>query len=153
MRHYEIVVLIHPDQSDQSSAMVERYKGIVEESGGTIHRLEDWGRRLLSYPIEKIHKAHYYLMNIECSLEPLNELVEAFKFNDAILRHLVIKRKRAITEASAMLKTIEENAAKEKKHEFRANDNYESRDKVDSASDNEDNIKQEESSSNEETEE
>ena len=121
MRHYEIVVLIHPDQSDQSSAMVERYKGIVEESGGTIHRLEDWGRRLLSYPIEKIHKAHYYLMNIECSLEPLNELVEAFKFNDAVLRHLVIKRKRAITEASAMLKTIEENAAKEKKHEFRAN--------------------------------
>ena len=95
MRHYEIVVLIHPDQSDQSSAMVERYKGIVEESGGTIHRLEDWGRRLLSYPIEKIHKAHYYLMNIECSLEPLNELVEAFKFNDAVLRHLVIKRKES----------------------------------------------------------
>lgn len=153
MRHYEIVVLIHPDQSDQSSAMVERYKGIVEESGGTIHRLEDWGRRLLSYPIEKIHKAHYYLMNIECSLEPLNELVEAFKFNDAILRHLVIKRKRAITEASAMLKTIEENAAKEKKHEFRANDNYESHDKFDSAKDNEDNTKQEESPSNEETEE
>ena len=86
-------------------------------------------------------------------MEPLNELVEAFKFNDAVLRHLVIKRKKAITEASAMLKTVEENAAKEKKHEFRANDNYESRDKVDSASDNEDNIKQEESSSNEETEE
>ena len=153
MRHYEIVVLIHPDQSDQSSAMVERYKGIVEESGGTIHRLEDWGRRLLSYPIEKIHKAHYYLMNIECSLEPLNELVEAFKFNDAVLRHLVIKRKKAITEASAMLKTIEEHAAKDKKHEFRANGNHESHDKFDSVGDNEDNTTQEESPSNEETEE
>lgn len=153
MRHYEIVVLIHPDQSDQSSAMVERYKGIVEESGGTIHRLEDWGRRLLSYPIEKIHKAHYYLMNIECSLEPLNELVEAFKFNDAVLRHLVIKRKKAIIEASAMLKTMEENAAKEKKHEFRSKDNLESNDKSDSAKDNEDNTTQEESPSNEETKE
>ncbi len=153
MRHYEIVVLIHPDQSDQSSAMVERYKGIVEESGGTIHRLEDWGRRLLSYPIEKIHKAHYFLINIECSLDALNELVEAFKFNDAVLRHLVIKRKKAITEASAMLKTIEETAAKEKKHEYRPKDDSESHDKSDSAKDSEVNKTPEESPSNEETEE
>ena len=119
MRHYEIVVLIHPDQSDQSAAMMERYKGIVEESGGVVHRLEDWGRRLLAYPIEKIHKAHYHLINIECDQEALNELVGAFKFNDAILRHLVIKRKKALTEPSAMLKTIEDNAAKERKQEFK----------------------------------
>lgn len=119
MRHYEIVVLIHPDQSDQSPAMIERYKGIIEESGGIVHRLEDWGRRLLAYPIDKIHKAHYHLMNIECSKEPLNELVGAFKFNDAILRHLVIKRKKPLTEPSIMFKTIEDNAAKEKKQEFK----------------------------------
>ena len=153
MRHYEIVILIHPDQSDQSFAMVERYRLIVEESEGTVHRLEDWGRRLLAYPIEKIHKAHYYLMNIECSLEPLNELVEAFKFNDAILRHLVIKRKKAILEPSVMLKTIEENAAKEKKQEFRVKNNSESHDKSDTPEDNIDNRKPENSPVNEESEE
>ena len=153
MRHYEIVVLIHPDQSDQSAAMVERYRMIVEESGGTVHRLEDWGRRILAYPIEKIHKAHYYLMNIECSLEPLNELVGAFKFNDAVLRHLVIKRKKAILEPSVMLKTLEENAAKEKKQEFRVKDNLENYDKADLPEDKIDNKTSEESSLNEESEE
>ena len=153
MRHYEIVVLIHPDQSDQSAAMVERYKVIVEESGGKVHRLEDWGRRLLAYPIEKIHKAHYYLMNIECALEPLNELVGAFKFNDAVLRHLVIKRKKAILEPSVMLKTIEENVAKEKKQEFRVKDNFGNHDKSHSPEDKIDNKTLEDSTLNEESEE
>ncbi len=153
MRHYEIVILIHPDQSDQSSAMIERYRVIVEESGGTVHRLEDWGRRLLAYPIEKIHKAHYYLMNIECSLEPLNDLVGAFKFNDAVLRHLVIKRKKAILEPSVMLQTIEENAAKEKKQEFKVKDNLESHDKSASPTDNVDEKTPEDLSLSEESEE
>ena len=153
MRHYEIVILIHPDQSDQSSAMIERYRVIVEESGGTVHRLEDWGRRLLAYPIEKIHKAHYYLMNIECSLEPLNDLVGAFKFNDAVLRHLVIKRKKAILEPSVMLQTIEENAAKEKKQEFKVKDNLESYDKSASPTDNVDEKTPEDLSLSEESEE
>ena len=126
MRHYEIVVLVHPDQSEQSVEMIERYKKIIEESGGIVHRHEDWGRRLLAYPIEKIHKAHYHLINVECTLDPLNEIVEAFKFNDAILRHLVIKRKNAMVEPSIMLKTIEDIAAKEKKYEFKAKEDVDS---------------------------
>ena len=112
MRHYEIVVLVHPDQSEQSVEMIERYKKIIEESGGIVHRHEIGSR--LAYPIEKIHKAHYHLINVECTLDPLNEIVEAFKFNDAILRHLVIKRKNAMVEPSIMLKTIEDIAAKRK---------------------------------------
>ena len=104
MRHYEIVFIVHPDQSEQVPAMVERYKTLVTAQGGQIHRLEDWGRRQLAYPIQKLHKAHYVLMNIECNGETLAELEHGFKFNDAILRHLTIKMKRAITTPSPMMK-------------------------------------------------
>ena len=99
MRHYEVVFLIHPDQSEQVPAMVERYQGMITASGGAIHRYEDWGRRQLTHIINKVHKAHYVLMNIECGQEVLDELLSAFKFNDAVLRHLVIRRDEAVTEA------------------------------------------------------
>ena len=104
MRHYEIVFIVHPDQSEQVPAMVERYRNLVTSKGGHIHRLEDWGRRQLAYPIQKIHKAHYVLMNIECDQEALGELEHAFKFNDAVLRHLTIQTKSAVTAPSAMMK-------------------------------------------------
>ena len=104
MRHYEIVFIVHPDQSEQVPGMVERYRAIVTAKSGTIHRLEDWGRRQLAYPIQKIHKAHYVLMNIECDRETLEELEHAFKFNDAVLRHLTVKMDRAVTEPSPMMK-------------------------------------------------
>lgn len=104
MRHYEIVFIVHPDQSEQVPAMVERYRSLVETKGGNIHRLEDWGRRQLAYPIQKIHKAHYVLMNIECDQETLAELEHAFKFNDAVLRHLTVVTKKAVTEPSPMMK-------------------------------------------------
>lgn len=104
MRHYEIVFIVHPDQSEQVPAMVERYKTMITESGGQIHRLEDWGRRQLAYPINKIHKAHYVLMNIEASPETIEELETGFRFNDAILRHLTIQTKAATAEASPMMK-------------------------------------------------
>ncbi len=104
MRHYEIVFIVHPDQSEQVPAMIERYRAVVIAKGGIIHRLEDWGRRQLAYPIQKIHKAHYVLMNIECGQEALDELEHAFRFNDAVLRHLTIKTKTAVTVPSAMMK-------------------------------------------------
>lgn len=104
MRHYEIVFIVHPDQSEQVPAMVERYKTMITEAKGTIHRLEDWGRRQLAYPINKIHKAHYVLMNIEATPEVIDELETAFRFNDAVLRHLTIKTKYAVTEPSVMMK-------------------------------------------------
>ena len=104
MRHYEICFIVHPDQSEQVPGMVERYRSIVTTKGGSIHRLEDWGRRQLAYPIQKIHKAHYVLMNIECDGETLNELEHAFKFNDAVLRHLTVKMKAAVTTPSPMMK-------------------------------------------------
>ena len=104
MRHYEIVFIVHPDQSEQVPAMIERYKGMVLGREGKMHRLEDWGRRQLAYPIQKIHKAHYVLMNIECDRETLEELEHAFKFNDAVLRHLTVKMDRAVVEASPMMK-------------------------------------------------
>jgi len=104
MRHYEVVFLIHPDQSEQVPAMVEKYQGMVTASGGQIHRYEDWGRRQLAHIINKVHKAHYVLMNIECEQSVLDEILNAFKFNDAVLRHLVIRRDEAITEASALAK-------------------------------------------------
>ena len=103
MRHYEVVFLVHPDQSEQVSAMVERYTSIVKDSGGAVHRLEDWGRRQLAYPINKIHKAHYVLMNIECDQEALDELNYLFKFNDAVIRNLVITTKEAVTVASPIM--------------------------------------------------
>ena len=104
MRHYEIVFMVHPDQSEQVPGMIERYSAIVTKDGGKIHRLEDWGRRQLAYAIDKLHKAHYVLMNIECDGETLNELELAFKFNDAVLRHLTIKMKAAVTSPSPMMK-------------------------------------------------
>ena len=104
MRHYEIVFIVHPDQSEQVPAMLERYKALIASHGGQIHRLEDWGRRQLAYPIQKLHKAHYVLMNIECNNDALTELEHGFKFNDDILRHLTIKMKHAITTPSPMMK-------------------------------------------------
>lgn len=104
MRHYEIVFIVHPDQSEQVPAMIERYQSIVTTRNGQIHRLEDWGRRQLAYPIQKMHKAHYVLMNIECDGEALAELEHAFKFNDAVLRHLIISQKVAVTTPSPMMK-------------------------------------------------
>ncbi|MES9970126.1 MAG: 30S ribosomal protein S6 [Candidatus Thiodiazotropha sp.] len=108
MRHYEVVFLVHPDQSEQVPAMIERYRSGIETKGGTIHRLEDWGRRQLAYPINKIHKAHYVLMNIECNAEALAELESAFRFNDAVIRNLVIRRDEALTEVSQLAKSQEE---------------------------------------------
>lgn len=104
MRHYEIVFIVHPDQSEQVPAMIERYRTLVTGNNGTIHRLEDWGRRQLAYPIQKIHKAHYVLMNIECDQNVLAELEHAFKFNDAVLRHLVVHTEEAVTAPSPMMK-------------------------------------------------
>ncbi|KEQ00369.1 Ribosomal protein S6 [Snodgrassella alvi SCGC AB-598-J21] len=104
MRHYEIVFIVHPDQSEQVGAMVERYKTMITEANGKIHRLEDWGRRQLAYPINKIHKAHYVLMNIETTPDVIDEIETAFRFNDAVLRHLTVKMDAAVTEASPMMK-------------------------------------------------
>jgi small subunit ribosomal protein S6 len=106
MRHYEIVLLVHPDQSDQVVGMVERYLTQIKEAGGQIHRLEDWGRRQLAYPINKIHKAHYILMNVECGQATLDELEELFRYNDAIIRNLIIRREKAITEESLLAKSL-----------------------------------------------
>ena len=113
MRHYEIVFLVHPDQSEQASAMADRYRSMIEASGGSIHRIEDWGRRLLAYPIDKIHKAHYFLMNIECGSQALDELTSAFRFNDAVLRHLVVRRPGKITDASPIFQSKDEQTPKE----------------------------------------
>ena len=104
MRHYEVVFIVHPDQSEQVAGMVERYKALVASRNGVMHRLEDWGRRQMTYPIAKMHKAHYVLMNIECDGETLTELEHAFKFNDAVLRHLVVKMDKAHTTPSPMMK-------------------------------------------------
>ncbi|HVL37647.1 MAG TPA: 30S ribosomal protein S6 [Burkholderiales bacterium] len=104
MRHYEIVFIVHPDQSEQVPAMVERYKGVIAARSGTVHRIEDWGRRQLAYPLQKMHKAHYVLMNIECDNETLAELEHSFKFSDAVLRHLTIKMPKAVTTPSPMMR-------------------------------------------------
>jgi small subunit ribosomal protein S6 len=108
MRHYEIVVLVHPDQSEQVPAMVERYQGMVAQSGGKVHRFEDWGRRQLAFPIAKVHKAHYLLFNIETDQKTLAELTGGFRFSDAVLRHLVVKMETAVTEPSPMAKGEDE---------------------------------------------
>jgi small subunit ribosomal protein S6 len=119
MRHYEIVFLVHPDQSEQVPAMVEKYQGIVTGSGGTVHRNEDWGRRQLAHPIQKAHKAHYVLMNVECNHEAIEEIRSAFRFNDAVLRHLVINRKKAVTEPSPMAVAVEEEKSRERESQRR----------------------------------
>jgi len=108
MRHYEIVFLVHPDQSEQVPAMIERYRSTIESSGGKIHRLEDWGRRQLAYPIQKLAKAHYVLMNVECGTEELKELESAFRFNDAVLRNLIIVRKEAVVDPSLLAKRADD---------------------------------------------
>jgi small subunit ribosomal protein S6 len=108
MRHYEIVVLVHPDQSEQVPAMLERYKGIIAATNGTVHRVEDWGRRQLAYPIAKVHKAHYVLLNIETDQATLAELTGAFRFSDAVLRHLVVAMDEAVTEPSPMARGEDE---------------------------------------------
>ena len=104
MRHYEICFIVHPDQSEQVPAMIERYKGVIAQRAGIVHRLEDWGRRQLTYPIQKVHKAHYVLMNIECDQEAVNELEHSFKFSDAVLRHLILQMPKAVTAPSPMMK-------------------------------------------------
>ena len=122
MRHYEIVFLVHPDQSEQVPAMIERYKSLIEAGNGKIHRLEDWGRRQLAYPINNLVKAHYVLFNIECDQAVLNELVDAFRFNDAILRHLVMRRDEADTEQSLIMKNKDEKGDKPERGERRRRD-------------------------------
>ena len=117
MRHYEIVFMVHPDQSEQVAGMIERYTGSITEAGGSIHRLEDWGRRQLAYPINKIHKAHYILMNVECGQTTLDELEELFRYNDAIIRSLIIRRENAITEESLLAKSAEEKRARKAQRE------------------------------------
>ena len=111
MRHYEVVFLVHPDQSEQVPAMIERYSAIVTDGKGTIHRVEDWGRRQLAYSINKIHKAHYVMLNIECDGETGGELENTFRFNDAVIRHLVIRRDNAVTEPSPLAKNDEKEGA------------------------------------------
>ncbi len=110
MRHYEIVFMVHPDQSEQVPGMIERYTGVIEAAGGKVHRLEDWGRRQLAYPIEKLHKSHYVLMNVETTAEAVAELENNFRYNDAVLRNVVMRTKEAITEPSPMMKAKEERA-------------------------------------------
>ncbi len=113
MRHYEIVFMVHPDQSEQVAGMIERYTGSITEAGGKIHRLEDWGRRQLAYPINKLHKAHYVLMNVEAAQAVVDELETAFRFNDAVLRNMIMRTKAAITEPSIMLKAREERVKRD----------------------------------------
>ena len=122
MRHYEIVFLVHPDQSEQVPAMIERYKASVEAGNGTIHRLEDWGRRQLAYPIQNLVKAHYVLLNIEAEQAVLDELVDAFRFNDAVLRHLVMRRDDAVTEQSLIMKNKDDKGDKPERSERRRRD-------------------------------
>ncbi len=126
MRHYEIVFLVHPDQSEQVPAMIERYKGAIEAGGGSIHRLEDWGRRQLAYPIQNLVKAHYVLLNVEAEQAVLDELVDGFRFNDAVLRHLVIRRDEAVTEQSLIMKNKDEKADKPERGTRRRDDESDS---------------------------
>ena len=120
MRHYEIVLLIHPDQSEQVPAMLERYKGLVTNGGGKVHRVEDWGRRQLAYQIQKLAKAHYLCLNIECSKEILGEIETGFRFNDAVLRHLTVAKDKAETSPSVMMKAVEREEARKAPQEASA---------------------------------
>ncbi len=142
MRHYEIVFLVHPDQSEQVPGMIERYTTSVTGSGGTVHRLEDWGRRQLAYSINKIHKAHYVLMNVECSDEALEELTTNFRYNDAVLRNMVIREDEAVTEESPIMKAEKESRERKSRAERKAAETAEATTEDDS----------EESSDNSETE-
>lgn len=137
MRHYEIVFLVHPDQSEQVPAMIERYKSLIENGKGTVHRLEDWGRRQLAYPINNLVKAHYVLFNIEADQSVLDELVEGFRFNDAVLRHLVMRRDDAVTEQSLIMKNKDEKGDKPERR--RRDDEEGSVGNADAPADNADN--------------
>lgn len=139
MRHYEVVFMVHPDQSEQVSGMIERYTKMIKDSGGAIHRLEDWGRRQLAYPINKIHKAHYVLMNIECGQEVLDELTSIFRYNDAIIRNLIIKREHAITEVSPIQQAENENRERKARAVQRARAEDERQDDSDDSDDSDDN--------------
>ncbi len=119
MRHYEIVFMVHPDQSEQVPSMIERYTAVIQKDGGTVHRLEDWGRRQLAYPINKIHKAHYVLLNVEASKEAMDELSTTFRFNDAIIRNLVIRRDEPVTEESFIMKAEKESRERKSRYEER----------------------------------
>lgn len=121
MRHYEVVFLVHPDQSEQVTSMVDRYRGMIESKGGKIHRLEDWGRRQLAYPIKKAYKAHYILMNIECGKEVVDEMANAFYYNDAVLRNMIMQRDEAITEESPMMRR-EERSERPERSDRRGNE-------------------------------
>jgi small subunit ribosomal protein S6 len=139
MSHYEIVFLVHPDQSEQVGGMIERYTKLIEEDGGKIHRLEDWGRRQLAYPIDKIHKAHYIMINVECSAKALEELTENFRYNDAVIRNMVIRRDEAITEQSDMLKPEDTGrGARRERRERTEGDDNDSDNDSDNADDNDD---------------
>jgi|TARA_B100002019_G_C21064731_1_gene495894 small subunit ribosomal protein S6 len=120
MRHYEVVFLVHPGQSEQVPGMIERYSNLITQGGGSVHRSEDWGRRQLAYPINKIFKAHYAMLNIECSLETLDELTESFRFNDAVIRNMVMGRKQADTEVSPIMKLENESRERKERDEARA---------------------------------
>ncbi|HLV18044.1 MAG TPA: 30S ribosomal protein S6 [Pseudomonas sp.] len=135
MRHYEIIFLVHPDQSEQVGGMVERYTKLIEEDGGKIHRLEDWGRRQLAYAIDNVHKAHYILMNIECGPKALAELEDSFRYNDAVIRNLIIRRDEAVTGPSEMLKA-EENRSERRERRERVETNEGSDESSDNDSDN-----------------
>jgi small subunit ribosomal protein S6 len=119
MRHYEIVFMVHPDQSEQVPGMIERYSNTITKDGGSVHRLEDWGRRQLAFPISKVHKAHYILMNVEASNEALDELTTTFRFNDAVIRHLVIRRDEAVVEESPIMKQEKESRERKSRHDDR----------------------------------
>jgi small subunit ribosomal protein S6 len=119
MRHYEIVFMVHPDQSDQVPAMIERYRGLIEGNGGAIHRLEDWGRRQLAYPINKLIKAHYVLLNVECEPSDIEELESMFRFNDAVIRNMVLARKEAVTEPSPLVKSQDEERERDRDRDDR----------------------------------
>lgn len=140
MRHYEIVFLVHPDQSEQVGGMVERYTKLIEEDGGKVHRHEDWGRRQLAYSINEIHKAHYVLLNVECSSKVLAELEDSFRYNDAVLRNLIIRRDEAVTEQSEMLKAEEGRSERRERRERTesADDEADDEDVDDEDSDSED---------------
>jgi small subunit ribosomal protein S6 len=136
MRHYEIVFLVHPDQSEQVPAMIERYKSLIENGNGKIHRLEDWGRRQLAYPIENLVKAHYVLLNIEAEQAVLNEMVEGFRFNDAVLRHLVMRRDDAVTEQSLIMKNKDEKGDKPERRRRDDDEGGTGRDNAEASTDN-----------------
>lgn len=153
MRHYEVVFLVHPDQSDQVPGMIERYQSLIERGEGKVHRLEDWGRRQLTFPIHKIHKAHYIMMNIEVDGDTLSELESAFRFNDAVIRNMIIKRKAAVTGHSKIFEEELREQEKEKEREQRREQEYAERRARAEGSDDEDSVDETADSTEEEEEE